>query len=329
MFVAVKHLAITAALLSAVPVWAASVTQRIPAADGNWDIATVDTATQRLFVGRADGVMMIDLKTEKVTIRFAPGARVHEALVAPGTGRGVSTNGASNTASVWDAATGQVIAELPTGKKPDAAVWDPASKAMWVMNPGDGSATLIDIAKASVAGTMQIGGSLEYAAVDGKGRLYVNVEDKNEIVEIDTRARKVLRHIALAGCDGPTGLDLTPRGVLLASCANGVTKAVLAKSGKMLPDIVTGLRPDAVIVDAKRGRAYVPSGGDGMLTVIDIAGAEPKRLSQLSTQTGARTGAVDPVTGKVYLPAARYAPAADGERPNALPRTFEVLVVAP
>ncbi len=323
-------LATMLALAMAMPASAASMTDRIPAGDGGWDIATVDAASQRLFVGRPDGVLMVDLKTGKATDRFVAGNGVHEALVAPGTGRGLSTNGKANTASVWDAATGKVIADLPTGKKPDAAVWDPASKALWVMNPGDGSATLVDMVTAKVAGSMAIGGSLEYAAVDGKGRLWVNVEDKNEIVEIDTRARKIVRHLALAGCDGPTGLVLTAQGALIASCANGVAKVLAAKSGKAMPDIAIGPRPDAVILDGGRGRAYVPSGGDGTLTVIDVKGPVPKRIDQIKTATGARTGDVDPVTGKVYLPSASYGPApTDGSRPKMLPGSFAVLVVTP
>ena len=313
----------------AAPAAAASVTQRIPAGDGGWDIATVDAATQRLFVGRGDGVLMVDLKSGVVSDHFVPGKRVHEAMVAPGTGLGLSTNGESNTATIFDAATGAVRAEVPTGIKPDAIAYDPASKTMWVMNPGDGSATIVDLAAGKSVGSISIGGSLEYAAVDGKGHLFVNVEDRNELVEIDIAARKVMRRTALDGCDGPTGLGLTARGVLIASCANGVAKLVDAASGKALGDIAIGPRPDAVIVDEARHRAFVPSGGDGTLTVVDIGADPPRRIAQIATQAGARTGAVDTITGKVYLPAARYASAVPGQRPKALPGSFAVLVVQP
>ncbi len=323
-----KTLPLLALVLMAAPA-AADIAQRIPAADGGWDIATVDAATQRLFVGRGDGVLMVDLSTGKATDSFVPGKRVHEAMVAPGTGLGLSTNGESNTATIFDAATGAVKAEVPTGIKPDAVAYDAASRTMWVMNPGDGSATIVDLAAGKAVGSMTIGGSLEYAAVDGKGHLFVNVEDKNEIVEVDIAARKVLRHTALAGCDGPTGLGLTAHGVLIASCANGVAKLVDAASGKALGDIAIGPRPDAVIVDEGRHRAYVPSGGDGTLTVIDTGGRIPRRIAQVATQAGARTGAVDLVTGKVYLPAARYAEAEAGQRPKAIPGSFAVLVVQP
>lgn len=322
--------ALVAASTAAMPALAASLSGRIPAADGGWDIVSVDAATQRLFVGRPDGVLMVDLKTGHPTDRFVAGDGVHEAMVAPGTGRGISTNGRSNSATIWDSMTGAVVGEVSVGKKPDAEVWDPASKLAWVMNAGDGSASLVDLAAGKVVGNVPIGGSLDYAAVDGKGHLWVNVEDKNEVVEIDTRVRKVLRHIPLAGCDEPTGIALTAKGALISSCANGVAKVTDAKTGKALPDIAIGPRPDAVILDGQRSRAYVPSGGDGTLTAIDVSGATPKRIDQIKTTPGARTGDVDPVSGKVYLPSASYGPpAAAGERPKMLPGSFALLVVTP
>ena len=317
-----------AATILAAPADAVSVGKRIPGADGPWDITRVDSEHGRVLIGRGDGVMAIDLATGTVTARLVPGARVHDIAVVPGAGVAVSSNGSTNTATIWDAATGAVRAEVKVGLKPDALVYDKASKTVWVMTPDDGSATLIDPVSARAVGTVKIGGSLEYAVTDGLGKLWVNVEDRNEIVEIDTLKRSILRHIALAGCEGPTGLALTKAGTLIASCANGIAKSVAAASGKSYGDIAIGPRPDAVIYDARRNRAYVPSGGDGTLTVIDTTSAAPKRLEQIATQQGARTGAVDPATGNVYLPAARY-PSDGTPRPKPLPGSFEVLVVTP
>ena len=320
--------ALLAASLLAVPATAISVTKRIPGADGPWDITRVDSEHGRVLIGRGDGVMAIDLGTGSVTAKLVPGARVHDIAVVPGAGVAVSSNGSTNSATVWDAATGAVRAEIKVGLKPDAIVYDKASNTVWVMTPDDGNATLIDPDTAKAVGTVTIGGSLEYAVTDGLGKLWVNVEDKNEIVEIDTVDRIVLRHIPLPGCDGPTGLALTKAGTLIASCANGVAKSVAAASGKPFGDIAIGPSPDAVIYDAQRDRAYVPSGGDGTLTVIDTTAAAPKRLEQIATQRGARTGAVDPATGNLYLPAARY-PNDGTPKPKPLPGSFEVLVVTP
>ena len=305
---------------------ASGIVQRISGADGGWDYVTVDAASNRLFVARTDGTMTVDLATGKVTDKFVSGARLHAAFIAAGIG--VTTNGGTNTATLFDPATGAVRAEVATGKKPDAAVYDPANGTVWTMNAGDGTATIIDLKAAKSIGTMTIGGALEFAVVDGKGHLFVNVEDKNELAEIDIARRVVLRRTLLKGCEEPSGLGLTGHGVLISACANGVAKATDAASGKALPDIAIGKHPDAVLIDLQRSRAYVPA-GEGMLTVIDISARVPRKLVDIPTQAGARTGAVDPATGKVYLPAARYAPAVAGERPKAVPGSFEILVVEP
>jgi DNA-binding beta-propeller fold protein YncE len=171
---------------------------------------------------------------------------------------------------------------------------------------------------------------LELPALDGHGHLFVNVEDKNEIAELSLSTRKVLRRIALPGCDGPTGLAYAEDGVLISACGNGVAKLVRASDGKVLGEIAIGPRPDGAFVDPGRRRAYIPSGGDGTLAILDTSGPLPRKVATVQTQRGARTGAVDPESGRVYLPAARYeAPAAAGQRPKMVPGSVEILVVQP
>ncbi len=321
--------ALTAALLLAasVPADAAMrVMQRIPGPDGGWDIVTVDAASHRLFVAHGDAVLTVDLASGSVTPRFVPATRAHEAFVMPGTGRGLVTNGGTDSVTLFDATSGAVVAEVPTGKKPDAAIWDARSRTAWIMNAGDGSATVVDPVAAKAVGSVEIGGALEYAVVDGRGHVFVAVEDKAEIAMVDIAKRQVVRRTALPGCEEPTGLGLTARGDLIAACANGVAKVVDTKSGRIRADIAIGLRPDAAFVDDARHRAYIPSGGDGTLTVIDTRRA-PKAIATVPTQKGARTGAVDPGTGKVYLPAARYEAAVGTARPKLVPGSFEILVV--
>ncbi len=150
------------------------------------------------------------------------------------------------------------------------------------------------------------------------------LEDTAPIAKI--AARKVCRRTPLPGCEEPGGLALTSSGVLIAACANGVAKTVDAASGKPGVDLVIGRNPDAVLFDAARARACIPSGGDGTLSIIDTA-RTPRIIGKVATQRGARTGAVDPVTGAIYLPIARYADAGAG-RPKAVPGSFEVLVVS-
>ncbi|HEY0412032.1 MAG TPA: hypothetical protein VGD66_02685 [Allosphingosinicella sp.] len=305
-----------------------AVVERIAGPDGGWDLLSVDPDHRRLLVARSDGVMAVDLSTGAVTARFVPGARLHAVLAIPHSHLGLATSGQTNQALIFDTATGAVRAAVPTGANPDAAIYDPRSRTIWVMNAKDGTATVIDPAGAKAVATVAIGGALELPALDGRGHLFVNVEDRNEIAEVDIARRRVVRRIPLAGCDEPTGLAYLGSDMLVSACANGVAKLVRASTGKALGDIAIGPRPDGAFYDAARRRAYIPSGGDGTLTVIDTSGRLPRAIARVATQTAARTGAVDPATGKVYLPAARFTPpAAPGQRPKMVPGSFEVLVV--
>jgi YVTN family beta-propeller protein len=231
-------------------------------------------------------------------------------------------------AILFDLASGAVRGEVPTGANPDAAIYDPVSRTVWVMNAGDGTVTVLDPVRARAVASVTVGGALELPALDGHGHLFVNVEDKAEIAEIDLASRTVVRHIPMAGCEEPTGLAYVPSGVLISACANSVAKLVRASDGRLLGEIAIGPRPDGAFFDEARHRAYIPSGGDGTLTVIETRGGLPRAIARIGTQTGTRTGTVDVKTGKVYLPAARFGPpAAPGQRPKMLPGSFEILVV--
>jgi DNA-binding beta-propeller fold protein YncE len=305
------------------------VVARLPAGDGGWDIASVDPVDQRLYIGRTDGVTAIDLKTGKATDRIVAGQRVHAALAIPGTHEVISTNGESDTATLFDGRTGEVRATIPTGKKPDAAAYDPATATLWVMDPGSGEATEIDPRSAKVLATVPVGGSLEFAVSDGRGQLYVNVEDRNEVAVIDTRARKVIARFPLQGCDGPTGIayDAASREIVSA-CGGNAVAIVSAPDGRQIARLPIGKGPDGAAFDARRNLALVPAGRDGNLTLIRL-GSVPKVVGQVPTAVSARTIALDPVSGRAYLPSATLAPAQGNERPKPAPGTFRVIVVSP
>jgi len=316
--------------LAALPVSTPQVAERIALPDGGWDLLAVDPESQRLLVARTDGVTAIDLADGKVTPRLVAGSRLHAVVPIPGTGLALATAGGTDSAILFETKTGNIRAEVKTGANPDAAIYEPASKTVWVMNAKDGSISIVDPRAAKVVATLPVGGSLELPALDGSGHLFVNVEDRNEIVELDIAGRKLLRRIALPGCDGPTGLAYAADGVLVSACGNGVAKLVRASDGKLLGEIPIGPRPDGAFVDPGRRRAYIPSGGDGTLAILDTSGPLPRKAATVQTQRGARTGAVDLESGRVYLPAARYdAPAAPGQRPKMVPGSVEVLVVQP
>src|SRR4051794_7360657 len=162
---------------------------QFPAGDGGWDLLSVDPAGQRLYVAHGDGVTALDLRTGKATDKIVPGQRVHAALAIPGTHDVISTNGETNDALLFDGRSGTVRATIRTGTNPDAAAYDPATQTVWVMNPGSGDITVIDPKSAKLIATVPVGGSLELAVADGHGQMYVNVEDKNELVVLDTRSR--------------------------------------------------------------------------------------------------------------------------------------------
>ena len=318
--------AATVAALLATTATAQSVTRRIAVPDGGWDYLSFDAASHRLFVGRSDGVMTIDVATGKVTSQLTAATRTHAALALGTTGLGAVTSGTAAGVIVFDATTGAVKATVPTGPKPDAAIWDPASKTLMIMDNKAGTVTMVDPVTATVAATVMVGGALESAALDGRGHLYVAVEDKNEIAAIDLKTRAVT-HRKLAGCEEPAGLALTKGGVLIVTCTNHVAKAVDATTGKAIADLAIGTGPDSVIYDPVHDRAYIATGRDGMMAVIDTTARTPKVIASVATETGARTGAVDPATGTVYLIAAKYGPAVAGERPKAVAGSVEVLAI--
>ena len=305
------------------------VVSRIAGPDGGWDLASFDAAQGRVYVAHSSQVIAIDTNTGKANLTFATGDRLHAVIPIPGAGLLLTTNGGDNTARIIRASEGAPVASVPTGAKPDAAIWDPVSRLALVMDAGSGEITLVDVKAAKAVGTIMVGGALEMPALDGKGRLYVNVEDKNEIAVVDLKTRATVAHYPLAGCEGPTGLAYVSGGRLVSSCANGVAKIIDAATGHENASLKIGAFPDAVLYDDVRGLALIPSAVSGTLAVIALKGAGDNTVvDSVATQIGARTGAVDPKSGRVYLPTAEYVlPVPAGQRPTTKPGTFTVLVL--
>ena len=308
-----------------------SVATRIPGADGSWDFANVDPVRGALYVARGDGIMKVDLATRTVVDRLAPAKGAHQVLVLDGGATLFETDGATDLARFVKADDGTVLAELHSGAKPDAAFLDRKTGLIAVMNADDGKVTLIDSRTRSLAGTIDVGGSLEFGVADGTGGAFINIEDKNEIARIDLVTKRRTGTIALPGCEGPTGLALVSGKRLIAACANERALVVDVASGKVLTTLLIGRDPDAVLVDETRGVAFIPCGGSGTLVALSIAGGAPVRIAQtIKTQIGAKTGAIDPRDGHIYLPTATLAPRLPGaKRGVPQPGTFAVLVVAP
>ena len=303
------------------------VVDRIAGPDGGWDYSTYDAARHRIYVSRGSDVMMIDLDTGKAAPKFAAGARLHAVVPVPGSNLLVTTNSGDSTAKILNAATGALIASIATPKDPDSAIYDPHTKTVAVIGGDSGTVTLIDPKAAKAVGEIDVGGGLEFAVPDGKGRLFVNGEENHEIVVIDLDAKKVVARYPMAGCLRPTGLALVSGHRLISSCQS-VVKIIDSVTGRDIATLPIGVGPDGVIYDGVRQMAYVPSGRSGTLAVIQLSGPHNNTvIDNVRTQVGARTGAVDPKTGKIYLPAAEYGPITTGQRPAMKPGTFVVLVL--
>jgi DNA-binding beta-propeller fold protein YncE len=282
-----------------------SVARSIAIPDGMWDYASVDMNTRRLFLGRPDGVLAVDLTSGVVTPRLVAGKKVHAILPLP-EGRALSTNGDGDTATLFEQASGKVLADIPTGHHPDSAAYDAASGLAIVVNILGGDVTLIDPKGGTSPGKIVVGGMLEFAATDGLGHAYINVSDRGQIALIDIPTRKVTKMITLPGCKEPTGLALDRvTGVLVSACANERAVALHAPDGRILATLPIGAGPDAVIFDASQSRFFIPCGDSGTLAVIvERSLGKPKLEGSVPTAPGTRTGAWDPQTQSLYLPTA-------------------------
>jgi DNA-binding beta-propeller fold protein YncE len=309
------------------------IVDRIKVPDGGFDYATFDTATGRVLMARTDFTTVIDSKTGKVS-QLASAARAHMTLPVPGTTLAALPQ-REGTVRIVDMATDKVLADIPAQKNPDGAAYDPFSKLVFAMNHDSGEATVVDPIAGKAVATIPVGGTLEFPAADGAGKVFVNVTSVPEIAVIDVKSRTVTARYKLDGCMGASGLAYASQAkLLISSCGNGMAKVLQADTGKEVASIPIARGPDAVIYDTARQLAFIPCGGDGVLDVISVADpAHIALVQKLPTQAGSRTGTLDPKTGRLYLMASKPdpegKPGPGGRGIARVPGTYEVLVVAP
>jgi DNA-binding beta-propeller fold protein YncE len=315
-----------------------AIVERIPGPGTDWDYLAVDAAARRLYIAH-DGVTALDLDTNKLTVHLVAGELTHSVLPL-GKGMVVVDDSGAGTATFFDGATGAVraVVRIPrsTSKHgfhdPDALTFEPKTGLLVAVNGDSSELVLIDPKQRSVVGTIAIGGDLEFAIVDGSGMLFVNVASANEIAAVDVGNRKVVGRFALKQCREPTGLAFdSPDGLLIAVCASGAVTFVDVHSGHTNRTLRVGKGPDAVLFDAARRLVFVPSGEAGTLSVVSVRSPSDITLVQtLVTQLGARTAALDPESGRLYVPTARMnPPTAAFPFPTAIEGTFAILVIAP
>lgn len=301
---------------------------RVSGPDGGWDYASVDKANHRVLVAKDSRVVSIDLANGAVNPAFAPAAHAHGAVAVDGGAQVAVSNGDSNTATFFDAVTGQLLATVPTARGPDALAVDPQTGLLLVAGHAGGAITVIDPKTHAVAGTIAVGGTLEALVADGAGRAYVNVEDKGQVAVVDLKTFKTVARYRPKGCEGPTGLDYDQAGKMLVVACDEVAKILKAGTGAVVASIPTGPGADGDAVYQKEHLAFVSAGENGTLAVIALSGGKPRLVDTVQTQIGARTLAVDQETGRIYLPTAEFGPPAPGaKRPSLVPGSFKVLVV--
>lgn len=304
--------------------------------EGGWDYLIAEPESGRLFISRSTHVMVVDLATGKVAGDIPDTAGVHGIALAPELGRGFTSNGKAGTATIFDLKTLATLGTVKTGDNPDAILYDPFSKRVFTFNGRSGNATAIDAAAGTVAvvGTIELGGKPEFAATDGAGKIFVNLEDKSEIVAIDAKTLKVLAHWPIAPGEEPSGLAIDAKNKRLFSVCGNQTMVVLDyESGKVLATPAIGKGVDAAAFDPALGLVFA-SNGDGTLTVVhEDSPAAFSVLENAATGRGARTLALDTKTHLIYLPTAKFEEAPEpkaGEhrqRPKMVAGSFQILVV--
>lgn len=302
--------------------------------EGGWDYLKVDGQARRLYISRATRVLVLDVDSGESVGEIPDTPGVHGVALAPEFGKGFASNGRDNTVTVFDLKDLKVLTKIKVGARPDAILYDPATKRVFTFNAGSQDATAVDAAKGEVVGSIPLGGKPEFAASDGKGTVFVNLEDKNQLFALDPEKLAVKERWDLPGCDEPSGLAMDQKHRrLFVGCGNKKMPIVDADSGKILTTLPIGDGVDATAFDDETGLAFA-SCGEGVLTVVHEESSDKFSVAEnVPTQKGARTMALDPKTHKVFTVTAKFgpppAPTPDQPhpRPSLIPDTFVVLVV--
>lgn len=304
--------------------------------DGGWDYLIADDASDMLYVSHGNMVNVVDLKTGKSVATIADVSGVHGIAVADELSKGFISNGAGNNVTVFDTRDFKVIEKVPvTGVNPDAILYEPYTKTIITWNGRSSNATVIDSKTNKVIQTINLAGKPEAAVSDGKGKVFVNIEDKSAVSVIDVKTWKVEQSWSISPGEGPSGLALDNMNHRLFSATDKLMVILDAETGKVITTVPTGDGVDGAGFDPDLKRAY-SSCGEGLLTVVQEESPNNYRvLANVPTQPGARTISISAKTHRIYLSTAEYGPIPEKTannprpRPAVKPGTFTVLVLEP
>ena len=295
-----------------------------------WDYVQVDSANHRLYVSHMAQVEVIDTATDKLVGTIMGTTGVHGIAIAADLNKGFISDGGDNDVTVFDLKTLAVITKVKTGQNPDAIIYEPVTKRVFTFNGKSADATSID-AKANtvLAASIPVGGKPEFAQVDGKGHIFVNIEDKAEIIQVDAKDNLVSKRYSIAPCDSPSGLAIDPKGRLYSVCENKMMVISDPVAGKVLGTAPIGGGADGVAFDD--GYAFASNGGDGTITMVGENGGKFEVIATIASQKSARTIGADAKAHKLYLPTAEIGVGEDkgGKkgRPALVPDSFFIQVV--
>lgn len=291
--------------------------------DGGWDYITVDSDGQRIFIARSNRVMVVDEVSGKLITEIPDTPGVHGVALVPEFGRGFVTAGGEDMVAIFDLKSLKVLNKVKVGTRPDAIIYDPFTKRVFTFNARSHDTTAVDAAKGEVAGTLALGGKPEYSVSDGKGTMWVNIEDTSELVQFDPQKLAVKARWKMPGCEEPTGLSFDPKTRrLFAGCGNKKMAVMDADTGKQIAMLLIGDGCDGTAFDPEYGLAFA-SAHDGTLTVVREESSEKFSVAEtVPTQQGARTLALDPKTHQVFTVTAKTLPERKVE-----PDSFVVIVV--
>ena len=301
--------------------------------EGGWDYIIADSNAHRLYVSHATHVVVIDTATDKIVGDIPNTNGVHGVAFAEKLGKGFVSNGRDNSVTIFDLKTLKTLDNVKVDKNPDCILFDPASNRVFAFNRGASNVTAINAADGKVAGTIDLGGHPEFATADGKGMVYVNLDDKSQVVAIDSKKLTVKARWPVAPGEDPSGMAIDPKtNRLFIVCGNKKMVVMDSATGKVVSDLAIGDGTDAAGFDPDTKMAF-SSNGDGTLTVVHEDSKDKFSVAEnVTTQPRARTMAVDTKNHKVYLATAQFGPAPAATtaqprpRPPMIPNSFVILV---
>ena len=299
------------------------------ASPGGWDYLEVGPVNDLLYVSHGTQVNVLNKKTGDSVAVIENTTGVHGIAFDLAHKKGFTSNGRINTVTVFDIYTHKVLVQIPTGQNPDAIFYEPFSKKIITCNGRSKNLSIIDPVKNIVTDSVSVGGKPETAVSDDNGKIFVNVEDKNEIVAIDAKTFKVLNHWSIAPADGPTGLAYDKKSKRLFAGCDKLLVIMDATNGKVIATPAIGDGCDGVVFDADSKNIYT-SNGEGTITVVKEENPDKFKVTgNIVTKKGARTIALDKATHFLYLPTAEFEPADPNQkgRPKMKAGTFQVLVI--